>query len=232
MANVSKQLAAFCRHDPALLAIAEKVSARLAATWNSRANRDSPAARYADLLAAADTAIEEQKARATVALPCRAGCNHCCQFQRITLTTTEAVLLVRHLEERTPVEQKTAVIAALLSSSPTGVENPPCAFLTEQGCAVYASRPITCRGYYSLSESACRAFLADKRTPPQNLMATRIVELAVLETAKAFRHSQFFEINGLMRRIYSDPAKPAQWAAESPTDESDLAIDTKEMLGG
>lgn len=227
---LSKTMAAFCRRDPDLLAIAEKVSARLGAVWNNSGGR-SPAARYAGLLAAADAAIEEQKARATLPLPCKAGCNHCCQFQRITLTTSEAVLAVRHVEGMA-AERREAVIGAIMTAAPTGVNNAPCAFLTGQGCAIYPVRPIPCRGYHSLSEPACRALLEGRGGPPQNLMATRIVELAVLETARAFRHSKFHEINRLMRRIYSDPAKPPLWAAETPTAEDDLVIDTKEFLGG
>lgn len=231
MAKVSKTLAAFCRHDPALIAIAEGILARLGAAWNKGGGSGAAAERYAGLLAAADAAIEEQKARATGTLPCKAGCNHCCKFQRIVLTETEAVLAVRHVEGMED-GQRAAVVGAIMASVPTGAGNAPCAFLTDLGCAIYASRPIPCRGYYSLSEPACRAFLEHAGPPPQNLLTTRIVELAVLETSRAFRHSKFYEINGLMQRIYSDPAKPAAWAAGNPTEENDLVIDTKELLGG
>lgn len=230
MAKVSKTLAAFCNHDPALIAIAEVISARLGAAWNRGGGKPAPE-RYAGLLAAADAAIEEQKARANVALPCKAGCNHCCKFQRIVLTDTEAVLAVRHVEGMAAGERAT-VVAAIMASAPTGADNAPCAFLTDRGCAIYPVRPVPCRGYYSLSEPACRAFLEHTGSPPRNLLTTRIVELAVHETSRAFRHSTFFEINRLMQRIYSDPAKPAAWAAGNPAGESDLAIDTREILGG
>jgi len=230
MAKASKTLAAFCNHDPALIAIAEGISARLGAAWN-RGGGEAPPERYVRLLAAADVAIEEQKARATGTLPCKAGCNHCCKFQRIILTETEAVLAVRHVEGLA-AEERASLVGAIMASTPTGVDNAPCAFLTDRGCAIYPARPAPCRGYYSLSEPACRAFLEHTGPPPQNLLTTRIVELAVLETARAFRHSRFYEINRLMQRIYSGPSKPVAWAAGNPTGEDDLTIDTKEILGG
>lgn len=43
------------------------------------------------------------------------------------------------------------------------------------------------------------------------------------QAQRAAKHSRLYGINALMQRIYADPARPAQWAAERMNDEIDLA---------
>lgn len=53
----------------------------------------------------------------------------------------------------------------------------------------------------------------------------RFIELAALDVlgkAEAERDRAPMEVNSLLRRIYSDPARLAQWSAGCPTDEPDL----------
>ena len=120
--------------------------------------------------------------------------------------------------------QKEAAIASIRSSGTTGEnKNSPCALLTPEGCSVYESRPVSCRSYYSTSEPACRACKTQGQEYPYNLPRTRMVEVAVLEVSRVYAHSRRYEINALLRQIYSDPAKPAQWAAGQPPDEPSIA---------
>jgi len=92
--------------------------------------------------------------------------------------------------------------------------------LDEDGCSVYSSRPLPCRGYYSLSEPACSQRLNLGGADPANLAAARVVEFAALEISGSDRQPPF-EVNTLLHRIYADPAKAARWAAGDATDESD-----------
>lgn len=102
----------------------------------------------------------------------------------------------------------------------------PCALLSERGgCSVYASRPLPCRGYHSLSEPDCRRRLRGEGGDPPTFIALRLIELAALDVLSAGEGAPErapMEINSLLRRIYSDPSRLARWAAGQPTDEPDL----------
>jgi Fe-S-cluster containining protein len=209
---------------PTGMAVADKVLTRLNATWN-QSKSASPAftGRYRELLRVADAEIGAMTAQAGD-IPCRLGCHYCCKDERITLTEKEAVLAVRHIEEQLGPEQKAAVVASILASAQTSDRaSVPCAFLVDERCAIYENRPLACRSYFSRSESSCHDFFLDKTKMPQRFAAPKMVEMAVREVTRAARHSKLYEINTLMQRIYADPAKPAQWAAERMSDESDLA---------
>ena len=206
------------------MAVADKVLTRLNATWN-KSKSASPAYsdRYRELLLVADSEIAEMTARAGD-IPCRLGCNYCCKDERIVLTEKEAVLAVKHVEAQLDTEQKAKVVASILASAPTSDQaSVPCAFLIDERCSIYADRPMACRSYFSRSVSSCHDFFLDKSKTPQRFSAPKMVEMAVREVTRAAKYSKLYEINALMRRIYADPDKPAQWAAERMSDESDLA---------
>lgn len=205
-------------------AVADKVLARLNASWNqSKSALPDFAGRYRELLRVADAEIGEMTARAGD-LPCRAGCNYCCKDERIVLTEREAVLAVRHVETQFDAQQKARVVASILAAAPTSDQaSVPCAFLVDERCAIYADRPLACRSYFSRSESSCHDFYLDKSRMPQRFSAPKMVEIAVREVTRAAKHSKLYEINTLMQRIYADPGKPALWAAERMSVESDLA---------
>lgn len=205
-------------------AVAEKVLVRLNTVWN-KSKSASPASsnRYRELLIAADAEIGEMVNRAGD-IPCHSGCNYCCKDERIVLTEKEAVLAVKHIEEALSVEQKAQVVASILAAAPTSDQaSVPCALLIDERCAIYASRPLACRSYFSCSVSSCHDFYLDKTKTPQRFAAPKMVELAVREVTRAAKHSKLYEMNTLMQRIYADPAKPVQWASERMSDESNLA---------
>lgn len=205
-------------------AVADKVLTRLNAAWNkSKAATPAAADRYRELLLVADAEIGEMTSKARD-IPCRLGCNYCCKDERIVLTEKEAVLAVQHVEETLGVEQKNQVIASIQAAAPTSDQaSVPCAFLIDERCSIYQSRPLACRSYFSHSVSSCQDFFTDKSKTPQRFAAPKMVELAVREVTRAAKHSKLYEINTLMQRIYADPAKPVQWAAERMSDETDLA---------
>ena len=165
-------------------------------------------------------------------IPCAKGCSHCCKFNEIFVSKYEGVLLVKHIENLPPQNKAVVVERILASTAKSGGGNhSPCVLLDADvdasGCSVYARRPLPCRGYYSMSEPACNDRLNNGGRDPPNLAATRVFEFAALEISNSTKHPHY-EVNTLLRRIYSDPAKVALWASGQATDEPDLAINPKE----
>jgi hypothetical protein len=212
--------------NSALRRTAEALLEHLGSVW--RASAGNPLCdRYATLYAAVDVDIAAVKKRITAPIPCVQGCSHCCKFNEILLSKWQAVILVREIEGLAAHERETVVnrIMGSLGRSGGGAAS-PCALLAEGGrCSVYDSRPLPCRGYHSLSEPDCRRRLSGEGGDPPTFVILRIIELAaldVLSAAEAARDRAPMEVNGLLRRIYSDPSRLAEWAAGRPTDEPDL----------
>lgn len=205
---------------------AEGLLAYFGSLW--RASEGSPHAdRYAALYAAVDTQIAAVKTRIHAPIPCVQGCKHCCKFNEILVSKWQAVVLIREIEKLAAQEHE-AVVNRILSSegrSGGGVAS-PCALLSEAGgCSVYDSRPLPCRGYHSLSEPDCRRRLSGEGGDPPTFVVLRIIELAALDVLGASEAGQDrapMEVNTLLRRIYSEPSRLAEWAAGRPTDEPDL----------
>jgi Fe-S-cluster containining protein len=73
-------------------------------------------------------------------VPCKKGCNHCCHIPAL-VTPNEAKVIA---------EETGAYLAKppLSIHADMSVAGTPCTFLTDQGCAIYAHRPYSCRIYY------------------------------------------------------------------------------------
>jgi hypothetical protein len=210
-------------NNAALVSEARAVLARFEAIWREHADQ-SPPRRQAALCEAVDQEIERVKSRVPVPIPCAKGCDHCCKFSEIFVTDGEAMLLAHHIERLDPT-RRAAVVARIRSSDGRsgGGALSPCVLLDAGGCSVYESRPLCCRGYYSLSEPACREHLNGRAGDPPNLAAARVIEFAALDTSGTHQRGPY-ELNSLLRRIYSSPEKPSAWAAGQATDEADLVV--------
>ena len=216
----------FAHGDAGLRKAAEALLARFAAVWSSREGRPR-SERYAALYSVVDEELTAAKERLPAAIPCMRGCNHCCRFNEILVSKWQAVIIVSAIE-RLPPEVRAPLIARLLNSpgrSGGGIAS-PCALLSPEGiCSVYSQRPLPCRGYFSVSEPACRNRLYGGGADPPTFVTPRLIELAALDVLSAAENEGDrapMELNSLLRRIYSDPSRVAQWAAAFPTDESDL----------
>jgi Fe-S-cluster containining protein len=213
----------FYKDAPELLKLTDGVVARLGGAWNHTQGQ-SPASRLLALMGAAESEAEAHVRATRLAVPCKAGCDHCCHFQEILVSTTEAVLVVRHIERHMSAAQRAAAVAAIRASGTTGDRrDTPCALLHDGRCSVYASRPMACRSYVSLSEPSCRSYRGNAGPLPPTFRQPVVVDAAVREVSRVFRHTRNFEINALLRRIYADPDKPALWADERPSEEQDIA---------
>src|SRR5262245_40191399 len=130
--------------SPAALRTAARFRAAdaLAAT---RAPADAALAVMA-LADAAWAALRTQVERAG-ALACRAGCGACCH-QRVAVLPAEADAIARHVLAHDPGRR-----ARLMAARG---ERDPCPFLDDGACAIYAVRPLRCRGLHSRNATVCR----------------------------------------------------------------------------
>lgn len=79
------------------------------------------------------------------AVPCKPGCSSCC-YQPVLISHAEADLIARE------TGRTTAAVDYTLQADDAYVGK-PCSFLNEKtgACRIYASRPMACRGHYSVA---------------------------------------------------------------------------------
>jgi Fe-S-cluster containining protein len=98
-------------------------------------------------------------------LDCREGCSYCCRKPGVLVTVPELLRIIQHVHDTFDAETASAVrerarryvqqLAGRSFDEPTD-ESVPCPLLSDERCAVYEIRPLTCRGYNSTSVDACR----------------------------------------------------------------------------
>lgn len=102
-----------------------------------------------DLLALCDGLAEALHRVAPVDFPiCAAGCDTCC-LNRIQVRPMFAALAITEARRALPAGQF-ATLEARLRGEPTF-----CPLLFDGRCAIYAARPMVCRGYYSFDRRLC-----------------------------------------------------------------------------
>ncbi|MBB2190191.1 hypothetical protein HLH34_09445 [Gluconacetobacter azotocaptans] len=82
-------------------------------------------------------------------LACRAGCDTCCR-SLIQVNPVFAVLAVAEARRTFSRDRFQALKDRLASGTPF------CPFLFDGVCSIYHSRPMVCRGYYSLDLDLCK----------------------------------------------------------------------------
>lgn len=79
---------------------------------------------------------------------CRHGCSHCCNIA-VTLTTTEAELIGRHIKVKPTIPTYRPDIIGNQKTY-SGV---PCPFLAKGKCSVYEVRPLACRVHFNMADT-------------------------------------------------------------------------------
>jgi Fe-S-cluster containining protein len=171
-------------------------------------------------LVAASPALEQYQ--------CGRGCSWCCH-QQVLISAPEAIAIADALREAYPPEwiatlrrvlaQRVALIAELATPRAYLEAAVPCAFLApDGGCAVYERRPIVCRGYHSLSRSACQEKYIDLKSPAPPIdsyahMASNAVMHGVqAAVAASGRDGGAYELHGAVLRALEAPDAAARWA--------------------
>jgi len=100
----------------------------------------------------------------TAALACRRGCAFCCHLP-VETTAAEAARGLEYARAHLDDAGFAALVARIeaadaaypLSSDQPPARHPPCPFLVDGACLVYAVRPLACRGWNSTDAAACES---------------------------------------------------------------------------
>lgn len=210
------------------LPYADYVVALLHHRWSSTAGQPLRA-RYIDLVAEAERLLNEvvERTGAGPHIACKAGCDYCCRSNAIHLSEVEASVLIAHLQA-TPEADQEALGQRLANSQPTNndsrVRRSPCALLVNGLCSVYEARPMACRTFLSFSAPSCAAKLRDSELPAQIFPPGIILYHAVCEVMEMGDEAWVYEINSLLRRVWSDEGKRKAWAAGQGLPETTIAL--------
>jgi hypothetical protein len=137
----------------------------------------------AELAAAyAEQAFERAggEARAAV-LDCRRGCAFCCHLP-VETTAAEAARGLEYARTHLDDAGFAALVARIesadtaypLSPDQPPARHPPCPFLIDDACLVYAVRPLACRGWNSTDVAACESAYLEGITAVTVPVDTRI----------------------------------------------------------
>lgn len=159
---------------------------------------------------------------------CASGCSWCCH-QLVRISAVEAIALAEALREAYPSDwllvirerlaKQAAVIAQIANPLEYHAARVTCAFLSSEGeCAVYEWRPLVCRGFHSLSRSACeeRYVEVTAPTPPidsySHLAAIAVLHGVSLAVGAAGRDHKLYELHAAVGRALDTVGAPGRWA--------------------
>ena len=194
------------------------------AGWQFAQRPRTPAEAWAlleQLHGAADDGVQHAPQRTEHA--CTPGCVFCCFLWTDALPLE--VLRIADYLQRTASREELAEVRQRLRerlTAPLGVR--PCGLLTAEGrCAVYAIRPMTCRGFHSFSASACQAYFERRTTSPTTALDEPLHMLVAamqegLERGLAERgfESGWVELNEALLHALERPAALASWLNREP----------------
>lgn len=164
-ACVAEELAEIMAHEKQKLNLNQSLFLKITAGFKSLLAGKHPKPELNQTVqnayACADKFIEDI---GTDGLACRNGCNWCCTF-KVALSIPEALYIARYLEDSLSTEdfielkEKIAQTARQVAGMPDKERKLSrifCPLLVDGSCSIYRARPLTCRGYNSSDESACK----------------------------------------------------------------------------
>jgi Fe-S-cluster containining protein len=170
---------------------------------------------------AADDAVQHAPRRREHA--CAPGCFFCC-FLWTDALPLEVLRIADHLQ-RTASPEALAEVRRRLSerlTAPLGAR--PCGLLTGEGrCAVYAIRPMTCRGFHSFSKGACQTAFEQHATSPTaaldeplHMLVAAMQEGLERGLAEHGFESGWVELNEALLHALERPASVTSWLHKEP----------------
>jgi Fe-S-cluster containining protein len=125
---------------------------------------------------------------------CKQGCSHCCNMA-VTLTTTEAELIGKHVGRKPKVPQ---VAPDVILTNQSKYRAVPCPFLKKGKCSIYEVRPLACRIHFNMADTAALCDTSIPATIP--MLDNRGIDAVHF---KAFRNDIWADIRDFF------PIKPA-----------------------
>ena len=163
-------------------------------------------------------------------IACHEGCHWCCHL-KVSVTAPEVFAVAEYLENSAPetvregVKARAAELAQdarIFSADAKAEAHIPCALLTERGaCAVYAVRPIACRGWNALDSESCRRSLDDDRefvaSNEQWARESAALGLGLLAAVgDAGLPAELLELTSGLHIALSEPNALSRWLAGEP----------------
>lgn len=163
-------------------------------------------------------------------LACHEGCHWCCHL-KVSVTAPEVFAVAEYLENsavkvvRERVKARAAELAKdarIFSADAKAEAHIPCAMLTERGaCAVYAVRPLACRGWNALDSESCRRsldddqqFVASNEPWARECAAVGLGLLAAIGDAGL--PAELLELTSAVHIALSEPNALPRWLAGEP----------------
>jgi Fe-S-cluster containining protein len=173
------------------------------------------------LHAAADDAVQRAPRRREHA--CAPGCFFCC-FLWTDALPLEVLRIADYLQRAASPGDLAAIRQRLSERLTAPLGERPCGLLTAEGrCAVYAIRPMTCRGFHSFSKGACQASFEQRTTGPTaaldeplHMLVAAMQEGVERGLAEYGFESGWVELNEALLHALERPASLTSWLNQEP----------------
>ncbi len=186
--------------------------------------RRTPADAWAlltQLHGAADDAVQHWPQRPEHA--CAPGCFFCC-FLWIDAMPIEVLRIADYLQRTASPGDLAEVRRRLRERLSAHPGEHPCGLLTADGrCAVYAIRPMTCRGFHSFSKSACQASFEGRSSGPTagldeplHMLVAAMQEGIERGLAEHGFESGWVELNEALLHALDLPTPLISWLSREP----------------
>jgi Fe-S-cluster containining protein len=160
-------------------------------------------------------------------IACKAGCSFCCHL-RVQIRPHEAIALYRYLRSQIPDEKAAAIKAKVLANadrigSMTEAEHMsariPCAFLVEDCCSAYSTRPAICAAHHSLDRTGCEESFKNPTDLADRIpMSGRIrhahgaMEAGISKALEGLNlNGESVELHTAVAALLRDPSLIARW---------------------
>ena len=170
---------------------------------------------------AADEAVQHWPQRTEHA--CAPGCFFCC-FLWTDAMPLEVLRIADHLQRTYSPDDIAEVRRRLRERLAAPLGDRPCGLLTAEGrCAVYAVRPMTCRGFHSFSKSACQASYEGRTAGPTaaldeplHMLVAAMQEGTERGLGESGFESGWVELNEALLHALDLPAPMTSWLDREP----------------
>jgi len=152
-------------------------------------------------------------------IACHGGCANCCTI-RVAATAPEILLIARAIKSHGGDLANRIFVADALSNALSEAERMasalPCPFIENDLCAIYAVRPLACRGHASYDEMACIDALNGLPVDvPISALHMQVRSLIQNALQSAMRDADMpwatYELNAALKIALADDAVETDW---------------------